>query len=182
MPAIHPTEFFRQKRSPEEIRGFFDQKQSCSMKDIHIRECTLNDIDGIFHLEAQWEQEDVSYQFIPLSREDFIAGFERFGDYYLVAESEGRLIGYVNGSIRYGDENVPVIPVREMFLEVENIYVQAGFRDREIGGKLLKRLLEIARENGIQRFFVSTVTRDMDGILRFYRRHGFKPWYMEMFL
>jgi hypothetical protein len=31
------------------------------------------------------------------------------------------------------------------------------------------------------RFVVATVTKDMDKILNFYRRHGFKPWYVQMF-
>jgi len=151
------------------------------MKDIHIRECTLNDIDAIFRLEAEWEQEGVSYEFIPISRADFIAEFERFQIYYLVAESEGDIIGYVNGSVRRGDK-VPVIPEKEPYLEVENIYVGSKFRNKDVGNILLKRIMEIARQNGIQRFFVSTITKDMDKILDFYKDHGFKPWYVEMFI
>jgi len=151
------------------------------MKNLHIRECTHNDIDAIFLLEAEWEQEEVSYQFIPVSHAEFIAGFERFRIYHLVAESNGKIIGYVNGSIRQGGKS-PVIKDEEPFLEVENIYVESEFRGQEIGGRLLKRLLEIARENGIQRFFVSTVTKEMDKILNFYRSYDFKVWYVEMFI
>jgi GNAT superfamily N-acetyltransferase len=151
------------------------------MKNFHIRECASNDIDAIFLLEAEWEREGVSYQFIPVSRAEFTAGFERFQMYHLVAEGDGVIIGYVNGSIRQGDK-LPIIPEEEPYLEVENIYVKSEFRNKEIGGSLLKRLLEVARENGIQRFFVSTVTRDIDKILNFYRGHSFKPWYVEMFI
>ena len=151
------------------------------MKNFYIRECTRNDINAIFLLEAEWEQEEVSYQFIPVSRAEFIAGFERFRIYHLVAEINGNIIGYVNGSVRQGGKP-PVIKDEELFLEVENIYVGSEFRGQEIGSSLLMRLLEIARENGIQRFFVSTVTKDMDKILNFYRSYGFKPWYVEMFI
>ena len=151
------------------------------MENIRIRECTHNDIDEIFRLDLEWEQEGVSYQFIPVSRADFIAEFERFQMYYLVAESEGNIIGYINGSVRQGDK-LPIIPEQDPYLEVENIYVESEFRSKEVGGRLLKRLLEIAKENGIKRFFVSTVTKDMDKIINFYRSHGFKPWYVEMFI
>jgi len=45
----------------------------------------------------------------------------------------------------------------------------------------LDALLEVAKQNGIQRFVVSTVTKDIDRILAFYRNHGFKPWHLELF-
>ena len=151
------------------------------MENIQIRECTYDDIDVIFLLEAEWEQEDVSYEFIPISREDFIAQFEQFKMYYLVAESDGDILGYVNGSVRQEGKQA-IIPEGIPYLEVENIYVNSEFRNKDVGGMLLRRLMEIARQNEIQRFFVSTVTKDMEKILNFYRNHGFKPWYVEMFI
>ena len=151
------------------------------MENIQIRECTYDDIDVIFLLEAEWEQEDVSYEFIPISRDDFIAQFELFKMYYLVAESDGDILGYVNGSVRQEGKQV-IIPEGIPYLEVENIYVNSEFRNKDVGGMLLRRLMEIARQNEIQRFFVSTVTKDMEKILNFYRNHGFKPWYVEMFI
>lgn len=39
----------------------------------------------------------------------------------------------------------------------------------------LERLLAVAAQNGITRFIVSTVTKDMTRILNFYRRHGPHP-------
>ena len=151
------------------------------MENIHIRQCTQDDIDAILQLDSEWEEEGVSYEFIPVSREDFIAQFEQFEKYHLVAEFEGNIVGYVNGSVKQGDRTA-VIPEGEPYLEVENIYVRSEFRSREIGGRLLRLLMEIARQNGIRRFFVSTVTRDMDKILNFYQDHGFKSWYLEMFI
>lgn len=151
------------------------------MENFHIRQCTLDDIDAIFQLESEWEQEGVSYEFVPVRRSEFIAQFERFQQYHLVAESGANIIGYVNGSIRQGDKSA-IIPAQAPYLEVENIYIRSEFRNKEIGGRLLKRLLEIARKIGIQRFFISTVTKDMDKIINFYRSHGFKPWYVEMFI
>lgn len=147
---------------------------------IFIRECTYRDIDSIFQLDQLWKEENVSYVFTHVSREDFIAEFERFQRYFLVAESNGQIIGYINGSIQTSD-TPNVLPSQEPYLEIENIYVRPEFRNKQVGGALLKKLFEIAEQNGINRFFVSTVTRDMDRILRFYRSHGFKAWYLELF-
>lgn len=34
----------------------------------------------------------------------------------------------------------------------------------------------------MERFRVYSATKDVDRILAFYRRHGFKSWYTEMFV
>jgi len=151
-----------------------------AIENILIRECTPNDIDQVYQLDTRWGREDIAYEFIPISREEFIAHLERFPTYFLVAESEGYLVGYINGSVLL-NQDIPVLPKQEPYLEIENIYVKPDFRNRQIGGKLIERLLEIAGQNGIQRFLVSTVTKDMAKILNFYQSHGFKAWCVQMF-
>jgi len=97
-----------------------------------------------------------------------------------VAESDGSIVGYVNGTVHHG-QRVAVIPEQEPYLEIENVYVKPGFRNSHIGGKLLERLVEVAEQNGLQRFVVSSVSTEMDKVLNFYRSHGFKPWYVQLF-
>ena len=150
------------------------------MDNILIRECTRQDIESIFQLDQLWDEEGVAYIFTYGNQDDFIAEFERFQQYFLVAESDGQIVGYINGSVLV-NEKVHILPKQEIYLEVENIYVKPEFRNRHVGGDLLERLLEIAEQNGIRRFTVNTVTRDTDRILKFYRQHGFKPWYVELF-
>jgi len=149
------------------------------MTNVLIRGCTHQDLEGIWQLEKLWKEEDVAYVWYG-NRDSLIADFERFPKYFLVAETEDRIVGYVNGSVVV-NETVDVLPKAKTYLEVENIYVMAEFRDMHVGGDLLERLLAVARDNGIERFVVSTVTKDIDRILRFYRSYGFKPWYVELF-
>lgn len=122
----------------------------------------------------------MAYYFSDDSREHFIAEFERFPEYFLVAEKNSQIIGYVNGSVLV-NEKVEVLPKEETYLEIENIYVRPEFRNHHVGGALIEQLLATAEQNGIKRFVVSTVTKDMDRILRFYRRYGFEPWFVELF-
>jgi ribosomal protein S18 acetylase RimI-like enzyme len=150
------------------------------MKKIPIRQCTHRDIDGIFQLENAWEEEGISYVFNPVSREDFMTEFERFKKYYFVAESEGRIVGYINGSVQVNDK-VDVLPKGVTYFDVENLYVLPEFRDGHVGGDLLDRLLATAAQDGIERFIVGSVTKDMDRILKFYKRHGFTPWHVQFF-
>jgi ribosomal protein S18 acetylase RimI-like enzyme len=150
------------------------------MENALIRECTHKDIEAVLQLDIQWEQENIAHDFISISREEFIANLEHFHTYFLVAESDGDIVGYVNGSVHF-EKRVPVIPAQEPYLEIDNIYVKPGFRNRHIGGKLLEKLLEVAKYNGIQRVLVSSVSKDMEKILNFYRRYGFTMWHVQLF-
>ena len=151
------------------------------MESIHIRTCTPNDIGSVIALERQWEQEEIAYgDFNPMSREAYVAILERFPNYFLVAESDGQLVGYIHASVHH-DKPVEVIPAQEPYVAIEDIYVQPDFRDRDIGGALLERIFEIAQQQGIQRFIVGTLSKENDKILRFYRSHGFTPWRIQFF-
>ena len=149
------------------------------MENVLIRECTLQDIEDILQLDRQWDQENIAFEFIDVSREEFIADLERFQPYFLVATSDEEIVGYINGSVRLS-QGVAVIPEQEQYLEIENIYVKPAYRNRQIGSKLMDRLLEVAAQNGIEKFVVATVSKDMDKVLNFYRRYGFKPWYVQL--
>jgi len=147
---------------------------------VHIRRCTSRDIDDILELDRQWEQEGIAFEFVPIPREDFISALERFAAYFLVAEAEGVIVGYINGSVHSG-RDVAVVGEHERHLEIENIYVRADVRNRHTGSRLLDRLLGAAERDGVHRILVTTVTKDMDRILDFYRGHGFKPWSVQLF-
>ena len=75
-----------------------------------------------------------------------------------------------------------MIPVGEQYLEIDELYVNSALRGSGIGGKLLARLTEIGRKSGVKYFNGYSATKDFHGILRFYRHHGFEPWYLEMFV
>jgi GNAT superfamily N-acetyltransferase len=151
------------------------------MEQIRIRACTPNDIEGVIALERQWEQEEIAYgDFNPMSREAYVVILERFPAYFLVAERDGQLVGYIHASVQRNNP-VEVIPAQEPYVEIEDIYVQPGFRGRDIGGALLERIFEVAQQEGIQRFIVGTLSKETDKILKFYRSHGFTPWRIQFF-
>jgi ribosomal protein S18 acetylase RimI-like enzyme len=151
------------------------------MKQVRIRACTPNDIEGVIALERLWEQEEIAYgDFNPMSREAYLSILERFPAYFLVAESDGQLVGYIHASVQR-DKRVEVMPTHEPYVEIEDIYVQPDYRDREIAGALLERIFEIARQEGIEHFIVGTLSKETDRILKFYRSHGFTPWRIQFF-
>jgi GNAT superfamily N-acetyltransferase len=151
------------------------------MEPVRIRACLPDDIEGVIALERLWEQEDIAYgDFNPMSHEACVSVLEHFPAYFLVAESDGRLVGYIHASVQR-DKPAEVIPAEEPYVAIEDIYVHPDYRDRDIGGALLERIYEIARQEGIQRFIVGTRSKDTDRILKFYRSHGFTPWSIQFF-
>ena len=151
------------------------------MEQVHIRACTPADIDSVIALERQWEQEEIAYgNFNPMSREMYMAILERFPAYFLVAESNGQLVGYIHASVHH-DNPVEVIPAQEPYVEIEDIYVQPDFRSQDIGGQLLEHVFAIAQAAGVERFIVGTLSKETDKILKFYRSHGFTPWRIQFF-
>ena len=151
------------------------------MEHVRIRACTPADIDGVMALEREWEQEDIAYgDFNPMSREDYVAILERFPAYFLVAEHDGLLVGYIHASVQR-DKPLEILPAQGPYVEIEDIYVQPDFRGQDIGGALLEQIFAIARQAGIERFVVGTLSKETDRILAFYRSHGFIPWRIQFF-
>ena len=103
------------------------------MATIDIRACTHNDIDAVLTLDSEWEREAIAHIFVPISRDEFIASLTQFPSYFLVAEYNGRIIGYINGTVHLGTEET-IIPAQEPYVTIENIYVNIEFRYKHVGG------------------------------------------------
>ena len=149
------------------------------MSNIQIRVYTHDDIEAILSLDEEWEREGIAQVWVPLSLDEQLALLDQFPAYHLIAEADGVAAGYINGSIRAGGKE-SVIPEGERYLEIENIYVKMDYRHQHVGGQLVDAISQAAERNGIRRFLVSTTSREMDKMLRFYGDHGFKTWYVQL--
>ena len=150
------------------------------MAAINIRACTQIDIDAVLALDREWQEEAIAQVFSPVSRDEVVANLMQFPAYFWVAESEDGVVGYINGSLRTGTD-VTIIPVDESYVEIENLYVTIQLCHRQVGRQLIERLMEAAHQRGVERFLVSSDSKQMDKILSFYAGHGFKLWYVQMY-
>ena len=81
------------------------------MHQILIRACTEQDLTAVVQLERHWEREAIAHgDFDPLSQETFRSILERFPAYFLVADSDRQLVGYIHGSVQ---RNKPVAVIAE---------------------------------------------------------------------
>src|SRR5688572_9046524 len=142
-----------------------------------IRPAVIDDIPSICQLQQQLFEAGSIYGFVPETVEQVE---KSIGAYFFVAEAAGKVIGFVSGAIHLSD-GLAVIPKGEDYLEIENLYVAPQFRKQGIGGKLIDELLRQAKQNGVAYARLYSATKDLRGILKFYERHNFQSWYVEMF-
>lgn len=147
------------------------------MNDLMIRECCVADLDRIVSLQQLWETEDITYGYIPAAKSTLE---EKIGEYFHVAELNNEIIGYIYGSVNVA-ENIAVFNDGHAYLEVEDIYISQNHRDSGIGSLLLDRLTSRAKKNGIERSMIYSSTKNIDDVMKFYRKHDYKTWYIQMF-
>ncbi len=129
------------------------------------------------HLQVQWAHEDITYGFVPASEEQIRAAFQ---GYFLVAELEGTVVGFVTASERMSD-GLAVIPEGTKYFEIDDIYVIPDHRSRGIGSLLLERVKERAKRDGFTHLHVFSGTKDLHQILQFYERDGFRGWSVQLY-
>lgn len=147
------------------------------MDETLIRLAEGSDAQAVARLQQRWLEEGSVYGFVPESREQVEAAVS---PYLLVAEVGNQVVGFISGSVGVSD-GMAVIPEGESYLEVDNLYVAPEFRGRGIGSRLITQLLTQAEQRGVAHATLYSATKDIHSALRFYERHGFRGWYVQMF-
>ena len=142
-----------------------------------IRQAEGSDTQAIFLLQQQWFEEGSVYGFLPESQEQVKAAIS---PYLLVAEVGNQVIGFISGSANISD-GMAVIPEGESYLEIDNLYIAPEFRRRGVGSGLITQLLAQAKQRGVAYAVLYSAAKDIHSILRFYERHSFQSWYVQMF-
>jgi ribosomal protein S18 acetylase RimI-like enzyme len=128
-------------------------------------------------MQIQWANENITYGFIPSSRDELV---KKIGPFFLIAQINPTIVGFICASIHVS-EGLAVLPKGQEYLEIDDIYVKPEFRKKGIGSRLMDSIIQTAQHNNIKRFMVYSATKDLDKILNFYRGHGFNSWYVQLF-
>ena len=147
------------------------------MRNINIRECMYQDLDYVISLQQQWAKEEITYGFVSADKSYLET---KIGKYFFVAELNGEIIGFVYGTVHVA-QDMAVIDNGQLYIEIDDIYTVVNHRTTGIGTLLLDKALEVAKENGIERSLIYSSTKDMDSIIKFYKKHDYKTWYVQMF-
>lgn len=145
-----------------------------------VRQAAEGDLPGVAELCRVWESEGITRHY----RADRVEELrKRLGECFLVAELNGRVIGFVIGEIRSTANNEfveGVLDTAPLYLEVQDLYVSPGHRGQGVGTTLMRRLLEVARGRGVEDSLVYSANRDYVRTARFYEKFGYDMWHIHM--
>ena len=156
--------------------------KKCVIKKMIIREARLNDVPSIVNLNYELFQEDAGnrdpHMNLNLPREGGDEHFTKLitGDRSVcfLAESTGKIVGYLAGYIVPKSSLCPIILVK-----LESIYVKAGFRGLGAGTKLKNEFLKWSKKRGAESISVNAYASN-ERALEFYRKIGFKDWELAL--
>ena len=148
------------------------------MSDVSIRQCTSGDFPEVVGLYGRLFTDYGD----PVPDEGLEA---RFGEYLLVAELDGEIVGFLcaeKQTIAFMKSEIgrAAFPDDEDYLELQELYVVPEHRGQEIGTQLVRTVLEKGRSNGLERSMVYSNMPDYVRTARFYERCGYKMWHIFM--
>ena len=119
---------------------------------VHIRKISKKDIDNLKNLERQCFDESVN--------ENFSLAFKS-GYVYFCVLIDNKIVGYVGASYSYEQSDLTYI------------CVASGFRRLNIATKLLSKLVDYLKDNGVQKLFLE-VNENNIAAINLYSKFGFK--------
>ncbi|RMG92296.1 MAG: GNAT family N-acetyltransferase [Candidatus Dadabacteria bacterium] len=87
----------------------------------------------------------------------------------LVAEADGRIVGFLMGTLFFGEFGIP-----ENSAVVDTLGVDPAFQDRGVGGALFDQFRANMRAAGVERIYTLVDWKDF-GLLKFFGHMGFVP-------
>lgn len=147
------------------------------VENIIIKECLPDQIEQVLELQSIWAKEQITIGFVPATREYLL---DKLGALFIVASDNGRVVGFAYATAHIS-KDMAVISDGQRYAEIDDIYVLAEYRSRNIGGRLLDKLIEASKQEGLEHFYVYSASKDTDNILSFYRKHGFKSWCVQLY-
>lgn len=150
-----------------------------------IRRATVADLESLGRLGALLVQEHYEFdahRFFAATPET-PAGYAAFlrsqledpDATLLVAEQDGRVVGYAYGTI----EGIDFMALRGPAAVLHDLIVDAEYRDRGVGRALLEAILAAFASSRAPRVVLSTAQRN-ESAQRFFERMGFRRTMIEM--
>jgi GNAT superfamily N-acetyltransferase len=109
-------------------------------------------------------------------RAEYLEWLAEPGAFVLLAEDEGRAVGYALVTMHEPGDDTHV--TRERFAELKTLSVLEGRRGAGIGTSLLEAVFAELRAEGVRELLIGVLAANRDAA-RLYERYGFRPWHIE---
>lgn len=132
-----------------------------------IRPATIRDYKKVIALFGEFVENPQRYaKFDNDSYADFLNREESFLD---IVDVDQKIVGFITYSIR------TVIRYPKPIIEVEELFVDTDFRRQGLGKKLIKHVLEFAKENNCEYVFLAS-SKEREPAHKFYKSMGFDEY------
>lgn len=137
------------------------------MEKLTIRVMKESDLEDIIRIDADYMGQRREEYYERLLKEILNPDYRIITS--LVAEYDGKVIGFITGTIFSGEFGVP-----ENIAYITTIGVDKQFSGRGVGKELFNQFITNARAAGVEKIY-TIVEWDNWNLLRFFSRAGFKP-------
>ena len=142
------------------------------IKEVELCDGVAKELIG---LSVDWEAEENCYGYRKNGYGDLA------GNRIFLAEENGKIIGYLFGSLRKTEKQSAVIPEGTDYFEVEELYVRPDWRSRGVGSALF-RYVETQVRTEAEYLMLGTATKNFRAILHFYIDElGMEFWSAALF-
>ena len=145
-----------------------------------IRKALKKDYNALHSLEAEWFNEGISPGSVRNTMVEFIKDMEN--STVFVAEENNELLAYMVCKIRKAEEdnNVHKIKKGEDYADIDSIYVKKNYRNKGIGSELVNQCMKELKKHGYKKIILSADSKELNKLVRFYEKHGFKVLFTRM--
>ncbi len=142
-----------------------------------IRPAAHSDVHSVLELSRLWAEEDCTTGYVGCSAEHLQPWLD--GGYFFVGKFQNDIIAYAAGVVKLGKGAIFELE-GEKHLNVDEVFVHADHRGRGIGTQLMQALLDKAEAAGVVRSLVGSNNVDWLSTFRFYERHGYSMFAIQM--
>lgn len=142
------------------------------MKEIQIRQASINDLDQIAAVEARCFPAAEA-----ADKKSLRERIEAFSGSFLAAECEGRIAGFINGAVTnertIADEmfeDVSFHDPKGAYQSIFGLDVDEDFRHQGLAGRLMKALIEKAKSEGRKGLILTC----KEHLIGFYETFGYR--------
>ena len=143
----------------------------------HIRPAKFSDVQSVLELSRFWAEEGCTTGYVACAAEHLQTWLD--GGCFFVGEFQNDIIAYAAGVVKLGKGAIFEL-AGEKYLNVDEVFVHADHRSSGVGTRLMRALLERAELDGVVRSLVGSNNVDWLSTFRFYERHGYRVFAIQM--
>lgn len=156
------------------------------MEKLHIKECSLEDIEKIksiskktfyeTYAEENTEENMENYTKENFSYEQLKSEIDNIGSKFYIVENDDEVAAYmkINFDIAQTEKGY------NNSLEVQRIYVLQKYKGKKIGTKLIEQAKSIGKNSNLDYIWLGVWENNIDGI-KFYEKQGFEKFDTRIF-